>query len=124
MRSQTRCSHLTTIHDGLRLSTSDRNRCGPHDSKHKTTMKHEKPGITFLSFACLATRPQPAADESVVGNERREAFACVDPDALSRFEGEGGSEASEPDTELTDVPLENAIWRRPVRSANQPKTTL
>jgi hypothetical protein len=76
-------------------------------------MRHEKPGITLLSVACVATRPQPAVDPSVVGNERREALACVDPDALSRFEGEGGPEASEPAAELTDAPLENAIWRRP-----------
>jgi len=90
-------------------------------------MRHEKPGITLLSVACFASRPQPAADQTVVGNEHREALACVDPDALSRFEGEGGPEAPGPATELTDVPLENAIWRRPpwmAHPTNQKKMTL
>jgi len=31
-------------HDGLRLSTADRNRCGLQDSKESAAMRHEKPG--------------------------------------------------------------------------------
>ena len=78
MWSQTRCRHLTTIHEGLRPSTADRNRRGLQDSKKNTAMRHEKPGITPLSVACFARRPQLAADQSMVGNERREAMARVD----------------------------------------------
>jgi hypothetical protein len=59
---------------------------------------------------------QPAAD----------AVARVEPEDLSRFEGEGGPEAPVPATELMDVPLEDAIWRAPFQAAhqtNQEKTT-
>ena len=48
-----------------------------------------------------------------------DATAPVGPEDLSRFEGEGGLEAPVPATELIDVPLENAIWRRPRRAASQ-----
>jgi len=48
------------------------------------------------------------------------SVVTVDPEDLSRFEGEGGSEASVPTTELIEVPLENAVWRRAVQSAPQP----
>jgi hypothetical protein len=48
-------------------------------------------------------RPQP---------ENGGAETAVEPDDLSRFEGEGGAEVYAPATELMDVPLENAIWRR------------
>jgi len=58
-------------------------------------MKPEKPGIRFLSVAWSATWPKPAGDTSLAGNEHREALACIDPDALSRFEGEGGPEDPE-----------------------------
>jgi hypothetical protein len=61
-------------------------------------MRHKEPGITFLSVACFPAEPKPAADTSVVGDAHREAWAGVDPDALSRFEGEGGPEAPEPAT--------------------------
>jgi hypothetical protein len=57
---------------------------------------------------------QPAAD----------AAASVEPEELSRFEGEGGSDAPVLAEELIDVPLENAIWRRPSRVANQTKIVL
>jgi hypothetical protein len=40
-----------------------------------------------------------------------DAVAPVEPEDLTRFEGEGGPEAPVPATELTAVPLENAIWR-------------
>jgi hypothetical protein len=58
-----------------------------------------------------ADRPfiRPAAD----------AVAPVEPEDLSRFEGEGGLEGPVPATELIDVPLENAIWRRPRWTAHQ-----
>ena len=59
-------------------------------------MRHENPGITSLAVAGLAPRTKPAADQSVVGNERREALACADTDALSRLEGEGGPADPEP----------------------------
>jgi len=90
-------------------------------------MRHEKPGITFLSVACFATPSKPAAGQSVIGNEHRDTVAPVEPEDLSRFEGEGGREAPEPATKLIDVPLENAIWRRPPWAAhpmNQEKMTL
>ncbi|MGA3284384.1 MAG: hypothetical protein ABSD57_08000 [Verrucomicrobiota bacterium] len=48
-----------------------------------------------------------------------DAVAPVEPGDLSRFEGEGGSEAPVPATELIDVPLENALWRRPHWVAHQ-----
>jgi hypothetical protein len=52
---------------------------------------------------------RPAAD----------AVAPLEPEDLSRFEGEGGSEAPLPAAELIDVPLENGLWRRPHRAAHQ-----
>jgi hypothetical protein len=50
---------------------------------------------------------RPAAD----------ALTSVELEDLSRFEGEGGPEAPIPD--LVDVPLNNAIWRRPRWAAHQ-----
>jgi hypothetical protein len=47
------------------------------------------------------------------------ALTSEDSEDLSRFEGEGGLEAPVPATEMIDVPLENAIWRRPRWSASQ-----
>lgn len=47
----------------------------------------------------------------------------VEMDDLSRFEGEGGREAPTPTAVVIELPLENAIWRRAVRSANQTKIT-
>jgi hypothetical protein len=49
----------------------------------------------------------------------------VESEDLSRFEGEGGPEAPIP--ELVDVPLNNAIWRRPrwaAQQTNQKKMTI
>jgi hypothetical protein len=43
----------------------------------------------------------------------------VAPDDLSRFEGEGGPETPVPTKKLIDVPLENAVWRRPHWAAYQ-----
>jgi hypothetical protein len=40
-----------------------------------------------------------------------DALTPVESEDLSRFEGEGGPEAPMP--ELVDIPLNNAIWRRP-----------
>jgi hypothetical protein len=43
------------------------------------------------------------------------AVDVVEPgesDELSRFEGEGGSEAPEPTAVWIDVPLEHGLWRR------------
>ncbi|HEX5398854.1 MAG TPA: hypothetical protein VFY06_07385 [Verrucomicrobiae bacterium] len=45
------------------------------------------------------------------------AVESVESEDLSRFEGEGGPEAPTPD--LVDVPLRNAIWRRPRWAAHQ-----
>jgi hypothetical protein len=45
------------------------------------------------------------------------ALTHVESEDLSRFEGEGGPEAPVP--ELVDVPLNNAIWRRPRWAAHQ-----
>jgi len=54
-----------------------------------------------------------------------EAVAPIEPEALSRFEGEGGLGAPVTETELIDVPLENAIWRKSPPPAQQPnKATL
>jgi len=50
---------------------------------------------------------RPAAD----------TVAPVEPEDLSRFEGEGGHEAPAPGQ--VDVPLENAVWRRPRWTAKQ-----
>jgi hypothetical protein len=50
---------------------------------------------------------RPAAD----------ALTPVESEDLSRFEGEGGPEAPTP--KLVDVPLNNAIWRRPRRVTHQ-----
>ena len=44
---------------------------------------------------------------------------AVESDDLSRFEGEGGSQAPAPAAEWIDIPLENAVWRRPCRVAGQ-----
>ncbi|HKI68877.1 MAG TPA: hypothetical protein VKA67_04765, partial [Verrucomicrobiae bacterium] len=52
---------------------------------------------------------QPAAD----------AVAPVEPEDLSRFEGEDGLEATMPATELEDAPLGSAIWRKLRRAAQQ-----
>jgi len=42
-------------------------------------------------------------------------LASIDAEALSRLEGEGGREAPVPS--LTEVPLDDGIWRRPHRAA-------
>jgi ribosome-associated translation inhibitor RaiA len=64
-------------------------------------------------------RKYPAADGLFI-RPAADAVAPIEPEDLSRFEGEGGSEAPVPTTELIEVPLENAIWRRAVQSAPQP----
>jgi len=56
---------------------------------------------------------RPAAD----------AVALVEPEDLSRFEGEGGSEAPVPVMELIDVPLENTLLGRPHWTASQTHQT-
>ena len=56
---------------------------------------------------------QPAAD----------ALAPVEPEDLSRFEGEGGSEGPVSITEGIDLPLENGIWRRSPWLADQMNRT-
>jgi hypothetical protein len=48
-----------------------------------------------------------------------DAVGPVDPEDLSRFEGEGGPEAPVSATALIDVPLENAIWRKLSWAAHQ-----
>jgi hypothetical protein len=54
-----------------------------------------------------------------------EAPAQVEPEDFARFEGEGGREV--PGSNLVDVPLDNAIWRRPrwaIYQVNLNKITL
>jgi len=54
-----------------------------------------------------------------------EAQAQAEPEDFARFEGEGGREAPPPD--LVDVPLYNAIWRKPrwaAQQRNQQKMTI
>jgi len=41
-----------------------------------------------------------------------EVFEPLESDDLSRFEGEGGSQAPERAAEWVDVPLEHGLWRR------------
>jgi len=41
-----------------------------------------------------------------------EVFEPLESDDLSRFEGEGGSQAPERVAEWIDVPLEHGTWRR------------
>jgi hypothetical protein len=48
-----------------------------------------------------------------------EAVGPVEPEDLSRFEGEGGPEAPVPAAELIEVPIENAIWQKPRGTAHQ-----
>lgn len=43
--------------------------------------------------------------------ERGGVVTLIDPEEICRFEGEGGLKAPVPN--LVDVPLDNAIWRRP-----------
>ena len=52
---------------------------------------------------------RPAAD----------AVATVEPEALSRFVGEGGPEIPVPSMGPVDIRLENGIWRRKRRVAHQ-----
>lgn len=53
-----------------------------------------------------------------------EAVGGVEPDDLSRFEGEGGPEAPLIAAEWTEVQLENAIWRKPYPAAQQEQGNL
>jgi len=75
--------------------------------------------------ACHATFPETSV--TMVGPIRTSSAndaGSVALDDLSRFEGEGGSQAPLPD--LVDVPLDNAIWRRPrwvASQANQKRVT-
>ncbi len=56
-------------------------------------MKHEKLGITFRSDAWFAMWRKPEGDALGFDRQERGLLAGADPDALSRFEGEGGREA-------------------------------
>jgi hypothetical protein len=66
---------------------------------------------------------QQSTDESLIW-PAADAVASIEPEALSRFVGEGGPEAPAPFMELDDIPLENGLWRRPrpaAHRANQKK---
>lgn len=64
-------------------------------------------------------RMKNRATDGLVIRPAADAVAPVEPEDLSRFEGEGGLEAPVPATELIDVPLENTIWRSPSWAAHQ-----
>jgi hypothetical protein len=66
----------------------------------KNEIKNRLIGVPFNRFAADALTP-------------------VEPEDLSRFEGEGGLEAPMPAAKLFDVPLENALWRRLHWAAHQ-----
>ena len=51
-----------------------------------------------------------------------EVFEPMESDDLSRFEGEGGSQAPKPAAEWTDVPLEHGLWRRHRRAVDETKS--
>jgi len=59
----------------------------------------------------------PATDGPFLEPPRAHGAASVEPEELSRFEGEGGHEA--PDPEWIDVPLEHGTWRKQCRAAGQ-----
>jgi hypothetical protein len=61
---------------------------------------------------------QQSTDGSLI-RPAADAVASVEPEALSRFVGEGGPEAPVPVMELVDISLENATWRRPRSAAYQ-----
>jgi hypothetical protein len=65
---------------------------------------------------------QQSTDGSLIG-PAADAVASEEPEALSRFVGEGGPEAPLPVTELIEIPLTNGIWRRlrPGGTLNEPK---
>ena len=80
---------------------------------------HTRFPVVALAVVSIVTK-----DDLPVGRNGPDVVLPDEREDWSRFEGEGGPEAPVPTTELIEAPLENAIWRRPVRSANQPKTTL
>jgi hypothetical protein len=51
---------------------------------------------------------KPSPDGSLI-RPAADAVASVEPEALSRFVGEGGPEAPVPVMELVDIPLKNSI---------------
>jgi hypothetical protein len=51
-----------------------------------------------------------------------EVFEPVESDDLSRFEGEGGSQAPGPAAEWIDAPLEHGLGRRHRRAADETKS--
>jgi len=57
-----------------------------------------------------------AGEESFI-RPAADALTPGESEDLSRFEGEGGPEAPIP--ELVDLPLHNAIWRKPRRVTHQ-----
>jgi hypothetical protein len=59
----------------------------------------------------------PATDWPFIDPPRTNAVASVEPEDLSRFEGEGGHEA--PALEWINVPLEHGLWRRHRWAADQ-----
>jgi hypothetical protein len=71
-------------------------------------LNHTRFPVAALAVVCMVTK-----DRLSVGKNNRDLVLPDELDELSRFEGEGGPEAPVPTTELIDVPLENAIWRRP-----------
>ena len=61
---------------------------------------------------------QQSTDGSLIG-PAADAVASEEPEALSRFVGEGGPEAPVPVTKLIDIPLKTGVWRRPRLAAHQ-----
>jgi len=64
------------------------------------------PGAIKTNGMKTTWRTQPLLGPAI------EPLESAESDDLSRFEGEGGSQAPVPPSNLIDVPLEKAIWRR------------
>jgi len=77
-----------------------------------------------LDVATLALFGKAADNNLAPGRGNREAAVPVATEEFSRFEGEGGSEAPVPATELIDGPIENAIGQRSHRTTHQRKMTI
>jgi hypothetical protein len=73
------------------------------------------------SMNAVAMKTKEAESRATDGAIIEPRNRAVAPEDLSRFEGEGGPGAPVTETELIDVPLENAIWRRPSWAAHQSK---
>jgi hypothetical protein len=68
--------------------------------------------VAMLTLVCGAAENHLAA-----GRENYERMARIESEDFARLEGEGGR--GTPPADLVDVPLANAILRRPRRAAGQ-----